>query len=154
MTQIATTVVVLKAAASAVGLTGISKLKKAELEEAVLTRRDGRKAVYQVLDARFAEETVQKTLVEGAFFMPRPEEIPEPTLLDVIGPKVGDLSDIRKLKNEQNRVFKANAHAKAGFIGKIRAIKEYIRANELRNVRWHEDERGFSLGVQRQAKAA
>lgn len=152
----APTVVVLKTAAKTLGLTGVSKLLKADLESEVMSSRDGRKAVYTVLDDKFAEQVVTAVLGQGSFFLPRPAVIPEPV---AIAPVVGKvLTSLGQLggghQRAESKVFKQNSKNKAAYVGKIQAIKRYIRANELRQVRWYENDDGFSLAVQKAAKAA
>lgn len=143
------TVANLKVAAKNAGIKGVSKLRKAELEDAVMGQREGRKAVYEIADTEFAMQAVEQTVETGTFFLPRPEIVPEP----VVSGTFSDFKALAEANREKDRVFKLNAKNKAGYVGKIKAIKTLILSSGLRNIRWHEDEKGFRLGLARRTAA-
>lgn len=122
----------LKNIAKEVNLTGVSKLRKAELESVVFKLREGRMAFYRLRDDKFAEEAVSIAIETGSFTLDRPI------------PKVAPANWNREYLSPEE---KENYRAKAEFVGKIRAIKSIIFENNMRHVRFHENEAGFHLQV-------
>lgn len=148
---IVTTVVKLRQAAKMLNITGTSKFRKVELEETILSSRDGRKAVYELEEAEKAAQVVALVQVEGSFFLPRPV----PQTIPHLAKSYDSMEDLNAAKQEQHRVFKANAKAKAVFVGMIRAIKNRLYETGLNTtLRWHEDASGFRLAVPKDVKAA
>lgn len=137
------TIVKLRAAAKNAQIKGVSQLRKAELEQAVMRQHHGRKAVYEIRDAEFAAEAVKTASESGVFFLPKYVTKPHLRIEGTLS-GFGELSRLAKA-NEQ--IDKDNNVAKYSYIGKVRAIRNHVIDNRLsRNLVWHEDETGFRLG--------
>lgn len=148
---IVTTVKKLQLAAKNLGKTGVSKLRKVELEDVILSSREGRKAVYQIEESELAIQAVELVQTKGAFFLPRPI----PTMIPKLAGGYDTMEALNAAKQNQHEVFKTNSKAKAKFVGMIQAIKSHLYETGLnKTMRWHENEKGFTLGIVREAKAA
>jgi hypothetical protein len=174
------TVVQFKSAAREAEITGVSRLRRAELEDAVMSEKDGRKEVYQIQESKWAEQILPEILEVGIFIMEKPEKLPEPTPTPLVkvnpSGKCVPNSELRKMKEDANRqnarierqnefeskkVRNHNNAEEAGYKGRVRALKEVVKARtkhlltlpfEERDKRilvWDETAVDFRLAVRR-----
>ncbi len=150
------TVGVLKGAAKSAGLTGLSKARKAEIEQAVMSHPKGRKAIYQFHEAKQALGIVAEIHAKGFHSIPKPtletvEEFKLPSSISI------PQSVLRQLKFEYDtRVRGINARnrkAMASFWGIVTAVQDAIVASGFYNITWEERPDSFVFGRVRKAAA-
>ena len=154
------TVVQLKGAAKQADITGVSGLRKAELEEAVMSERHGRKQVYQIRELKWAEQVVAETLEIGIFTLSKPVmlPLPTPTPLVKLNPsgKCIPNKELRKMREDVDRqnaqierqnqlaelpILKQNNQESAAFRGRVRALKDVVIARKNQQLDLPHDER-------------
>jgi hypothetical protein len=154
------TVVQLKGAAKQADITGVSGLRKAELEEAVMSERHGRKQVYQIRELKWAEQVVVETLEIGIFTLSKPVmlPLPTPTPLVKLNPsgKCIPNKELRKMREDVDRknaqierqnqleelpILKQNNQESAAFRGRVRALKDVVIARKNQQLDLPHDER-------------
>jgi hypothetical protein len=154
------TVVQLKGAAKQADITGVSGLRKAELEEAVMSERHGRKQVYQIRELNWAEQVVAETLEIGIFTLSKPVmlPLPTPTPLVKLNPsgKCIPNKELRKMREDVDRqnaqierqnqlaelpILKQNNQESAAFRGRVRALKDVVIARKNQQLDLPHDER-------------
>jgi hypothetical protein len=154
------TVVQLKGAAKQADITGVSGLRKAELEDAVMSERGGRKQVYQIREGKWAEQIIAETLEIGVFTLHKPvlAPLPTPTPLVKLNPsgKCVPNKELRKMKQDVDRqnarierenqlaelpIIKQNNAAMASFKGCVRALKDAVMLRKDEQLALPYDER-------------
>lgn len=136
--------------ARVLAIPGRSGLLKAELEETIMQRQDGRKNVYQELERDWAAKKIDDILATGSYLLPKPDnafitpdgEFRSKADLAAASCKQGRLSDGEK----------AYRKAKAEYLGRMTALKAVIIKRRLDNVRWFENAEGISFAVLRNAE--
>jgi hypothetical protein len=143
------TVVQLKDAAKQAAIIGVSSLRKAELEDTVMSERTGRKEVYKIQEEKWAEQILAETLEVGVFIMQKPVDLPLPTPMPLVkanpSGKCLPNKELKRMKEEVERqnarinyqnqmaelpIIKRNNQETAGFKGRVKALKHVVNARK------------------------
>lgn len=136
----------LRAAATQIDLKGRSKLDKAGLEEAVMATPDGRKALYGCHDAEWAAAVLKIVLQVGSYCLRMEDCVPVDRQVE------GTFTSFKALSVAKFGTANIQHRIEACFKGRVRALKQLIRAQGLREIRWTDGDKQFMLG--KQAKKA
>lgn len=143
------TVFQLKNAAKQAAITGVSSLRKAELEDVVMSGKTGRKEVYKIQELKWAQEILPEIIEVGVFIMVKPIDLPFPTPMPLVklnpSGKCLPNKEIKRMKEEVDRqnsrierqndfehkkVRNHNNAEEAGYDGRVKALKHVVNARK------------------------